>query len=375
MATSWKFKLYVNNTTDRKLTVSSKVLNWGYWDLNDKENSEPIDIEAHTNKQVLGIKAARGTWTGYECSCDWVDSGEEKPNYGTLHLRVDVPFSASNESELKASGLLHVDNWTDLPKSGHNFTRQIELSLVGGNLEVTGDTLEVDETDADDYNYSSYSDQIMNNNDILNDWNKLKEVEQIESFKPLEKLPEEWVYPPKILIGRTQIMDIPKNEWVGLGDPIFETYIQKEQFVDKYFAVGIYTINTDPRTAQSIVAGVETAIEETIEVTSSIKNTLSTHFSIKTSLSAKGTIPRISAELAAALESEFSVTNVTENSYSRVERTTRDIKIGKSDKDRMFVQWMFSEALAIYRVRKNGKVDLIAISEWPIQVINKIYEY
>lgn len=375
MATSWKFKLYVNNATGKKLSVTSKNLNWGYWDLNDVEDREPIDIEPNTSQEVLGIKAARGTWTGYECSCVWSNN-----EAGTLSLYIDVPFSADNESRLSSNGLLRVENWSDLPSSGHAFTRLIDVSLVGGNLAVTNDII-ISDTDTDDDGYCNYLDQQMSNNDIVNDWEKLKAERELEEFDPLAELPDTYKYPPKILIGHTPAFPLSKSSWDGIGDPVFENLYQKQQCVEEYFAVGIYTLNTNPRVNTSIAAGVETAEETTVEVTSSIKNTLTTHYSIKNSLTAKGTVPKISLEVSNTLEAQFSITNVKENSSSKLERTTKTVKIGASDKNRMFVQWLFSEAVAIYRKRKpanpgaEDKIELIAISEWPIMIANKVYEY
>lgn len=334
--TSWKFKLIVNNTTDRKLSLKNKNLNWGHWDLGDKE-APPIDIEARSNQEVLGIRASHGTWTGYQCSCSWVDETKGKESYGSLSLEIDVPFTADNHSKLQKNGYLYIDGWSDLPKRGHHFIRSIDISLIDEKLQVTGDRIESDVFSPEDEEYSSYLDQLMTMNDTVADWEKLKKIEELSYFDPLAKLPGKYKLPPIFLIGRSPIMEIPQKEWPGVGDPIFESFVQKKKYVKEYFAVGIYTVNTDTRATETIVAGVTTAVETTavettVEVTSAIKNTLATHYSIKTSLSAKGTDPKKSVELAATLESEFKIDSAYEESCSKLERETRKVEIAPSEK-------------------------------------------
>ncbi|MGN0435646.1 MAG: hypothetical protein ACI4D8_03340, partial [Wujia sp.] len=82
-----------------------------------------------------------------------------------------------------------------------------------------------------------------------------------------------------------------------------------------------------------------------------------------------------SYSLAAELESEFSISDVHEESSSTMRRETTTYTIGASDKNRIFVQWLLMEALAIYRKKKSGEVELLAISEWPLQVFEKVYDY
>ena len=371
MATDWKFKLFVNNTTGKTLKVSSCNLNWGYWDLNDKENRAPIAIEPGS-REVLGIKAARGTWTGYQCSCVWSDDSKEG-NIGSLALIIDVPFSKKNKSSLESSGLLKIDNWIPLPESGHAFVRTIDLGIVGNTLQVTND--QIQEVPDDESGYQVYSDQITNYNHVVCDWNEFKKVVEKKTYNILEEIPKKYCFPCQTLIGRTPVYTIPKEYWDGLGDPELKNSYQKDAVADEYFAVGIHLVDTDPRKVQSIPKGVEVATEETIEVTSLFKTTLETHFSIKASLNASGTISKIAVALAGVLESEFGIKNITEESVSKMERVKQTVTIGASDKNRLFVQWLFSEAVAIYRRNKDGKVKLIAISEWATQIMDKVYDY
>ena len=115
--------------------------------------------------------------------------------------------------------------------------------------------------------------------------------------------------------------------------------------------------------------GVETVTESSVEVTSSIKSTLEEQFSIRTLLNAEY------AGLTAELEATYGITHTLEESYSRVERKTETVTIGASEKNRLFVPWVFSTILAVYRKKKNGQIDLIGISEWAEEVMDQVYEY
>lgn len=366
MATSWKFKLNVNNHTDREFKVTSKNLNWGYWDLEDVEDKEPIDIKPNTNAQVLGIKAARGTWTGYQCDCTWTDTTEES-SYGTIYLEIDVPFSADNSSKLDVSGDIKISGWEELPEDGHKFSRSIDIFMVDGKIQISS------ENDEDEKAYRVYLKQRNNFNQMIRKWEELEKINAVEYIPVTEIIPVSYIYPPNVIL-RSEATVIPKELWDGFGDPLYETEYQKFKNVDEYFSVGIYTLNTDTRSIQTIAAGVNTVKETSVEVTSFIKDTLTHNTSIKATLEASISKAE-SASLAAELESQYSISDVHEESSNRVNRETVTYTIKESDKNRIFVQWLLMEAVAIYRKKKNGEVGLVAISEWPLQVLDKVYEY
>lgn len=362
---AWEFFLYINNQTGYTLEAEAAKRDWGTWYRDSVDKQGPQNVCAGESVQALGIRAAHGTATGYECRCRWSFKKDGKP-IGSFDLKIDVPFSSSNSSTLTTTGLIRVEGWSDLPKKGHTFTRSITVSELG-QLNSSHD-LEQFLPDPDE---KRYYDLLMTNNELVQNWEQLKQqVPQMESFNPISVLPENYQYPPRsIFVGRTQENVIAHNFWQDIDDPIYDQVWQKELFVDQYFSVGIYSINTDPRSTVNVPKGMEIVTENSVEVTSSITKTLKSTLSLRALLKAEY------SGLAGELETTYSTENVLEESNSRVERTAQTISIGASDHNRLFVPWVFSTAVAVYRKKKDGTVTLIGISEWAQEILDKVYEY
>lgn len=358
---AWEFFLYINNQTSHTLTVDQKKLDWGVWYLDSTDKKAPIQVKPGESVQALGIRAAKGTATGYECRCRWSHKERNKTLY-SIDLKIDVPFSSSNTSSLVAAGDIKVEGWKNIPKSGHNFT--CSITVTEGNCIIEPEA-------ALDSDEKSYVDLLMSNNELIQNWDKLQAgVTEKEQFNPMEEIPKEYLFPPKnIFICRSKANIIPKEDWEQLFDPIYEYTWQKEKHVAEYFSVAVHSVNTNPRNTVSIPIGMEVVQESSVEITSSIKNTLTTTMSIHTLL--KGEYSGVSAEL----EANYSISDVLEKSTSRVEREGKTITIGQSDKNRLFVPWVFSTAVAVYRRKKDGTVSLAAVSEWANEILDKVYEY
>lgn len=364
---AWEFFLYITNRTKYVLTLNSAKLNWGVWYRNSQDNqdeSRPISVTSQESIQALGIRAAHGTATGYECRCVWSVEKDGK-GYGTIDLKINVPYTGKNTSTLTSTKNIRVEGWEDLPQKGHNFTRSIVISDLA-ELSVPNE-LPQQMPDPQD---KAYYDLLMSNNEMVQDWSKLKKLEEKEFFTPIEHLPEKYTFPPReIFVGRSAQNVIRPEMWEQIDDPIYQYFWQKQEYVEQYFSVAIYSVNTDPRQTVSVSKGVEVVQEGSVEVTSSITNTLTTTLSLRALLKAEY------SGLAAELESNYSVEDVRAESNSRVERESKTITIGASEKNRLFVPWVFSTALAIYRQKKDGTITLIGISEWAQEIINQVYEY
>ena len=258
-----------------------------------------------------------------------------------------------------------------MPESGHNFTQSIDIYMVDNKLVLM--RTEEKEADRDETIYKEYMRQRENFNQLVNNWSELEKIKAVENIPVTEVLPDKYIYPPNVIL-RTEAATIPKEMWEGFQDKAYESTYQRVEFVDEYFSVGIYTLNTNPRNNQTIPAGVNTVKETSVEVTSMIKDTLTQNTSIRFAL--QGAISKPEAyNLSAELESQYSISDVHEESTGTVKRETVTYTIEASDKDRIFVQWIIMEAVAIYRKKKNGQVSLVAISEWPLAVMDKVYEY
>ena len=367
----WSLRLNITNGTDRPLTVSGPELRWGWWYTNNKDNTEPVSIPPGKTVYALGIRASSGTWTGYECACSWIDATTDKESYGAISVEIDVPFTADNASSIHVSGVYQQSGWTDLPKRGHNFTRNMTITTMDGKLVA-----ELDEETEDDPDYLRFLEMEVAANEMIQHWPELvKELPEVNQFDPQAVMPDKYLYPPKeFFIARGEVVEIDTADWSGIGDPKYTTAYAKKQFAKRYFAVPVYSINTDPRAVEQIPPGVKKTHMRSVEVTSVIKSTLETNWSIKASLSAEGTNVATTAKVAASLESAFSIRNVREESTQKIEKEETTIEIAAVDYDRLFVPWVFSTAAAIYCEDKKGNFRLVAISQWALLQLFKVYK-
>lgn len=357
----WEMLMDITNNTSQVLTAScDDKPNWGWWYRDGEYKNKPASVNPGETIQAFGLRASRGSSTGYEGSCTW----SLPNNLGRITLYVDVPYSAKNTSTLTVSGPLVVDGWSDIAKSGHRFVRSITISDFGNMVETS-------EVPKDIQDYLDYQQLLVNNNEMIQNWELLKAgVAEKETFNPIVEIPKEYVYPPReIFVGRAKALTIEKKFWGEIKDPIYSEYWQKQNYVSEYFAVEVFSVNTNPRCTESIPAGVKTITETTVEVASSIRSTIETNLSIRALLSATY------GGVAAELETNYSITNALEESASKLERETRNVEIGVSDKNRIYVPWVFSKTVVIYRKSKKGIVTLLGVSEWADEIFNKVYEY
>lgn len=211
----------------------------------------------------------------------------------------------------------------------------------------------------------------INNPDLIQNWERLKnEIPETSSFRILDSLPGEYIYPPvNVFRARSCVTNIDKSYWNDLVDPYYVELWQKEKFVAEYFSVALYSIDTDPKAAQTIPKGIKVVTQSTVEVASTIKNIVESNFSLKTMLGLK------KSGLSASIESNYSIKNVLESSCSRVQRESKTLEIEASNQNRLFVSWVFSKAVLVYRQKISGEIALIGASEWAEQVFDKVYEY
>lgn len=123
MSTEWTFKLIVNNKTKMEFEVMTSDISWGYWYLNNVDNTKPIAIKPNSQSEVFALRAHEGTMTGYQGTCVWKCPGT------TIALMVEVPYmSSENHSSLELSGSYVVEGWKPLEKGKHQFIRTITIS-------------------------------------------------------------------------------------------------------------------------------------------------------------------------------------------------------------------------------------------------------
>lgn len=375
----WTFFLTITNGTDRDLVVSSSNLNWGDWYTNSTDDKGPVTIPAGQTIQAVGARAARGTWTGYEFSCTWTDKVPEgESSYGSVDLYIDVPFSGSNESSLRSTGLLKVGGWEDLPSSGHNFTRAITISTPISNsvdqISNRIDGLMYKEPQVTNDDYPSYLERLYAANPNIQDWSSVEKIlKEVDSFSITNNIPKQFDL-VSTLVARSAPHDIKPELWSGIGDPIYRDPYAQKMGVKRYFAVTLYAVTTNPRSIVSLVRKETRKFSETVEVTTVVHNTLTVNWSIKQSLSDKSAFPELGFELSQEISQEFGVQNVLEVSTTKVNHIEQEQTFtAPDDSDLLIVPWIFSTIVLMYREDKRGHIELIAGSEWAMAQIFKSY--
>lgn len=119
--TEWTYHMVLTNATGEMLTTSGIEKPWGIWYLNSHDDCKPVSIKSGETKEVFGIRASKGTATGYQGQCQWIGSS------GSMILSIDVPYSKDNKSSLSISGLYRVDGWEELPRRGHHFNHALTI--------------------------------------------------------------------------------------------------------------------------------------------------------------------------------------------------------------------------------------------------------
>ena len=224
----WTFFLTITNVTDRDLVVSSSNLNWGDWYTNSSDDNGPVTVPAGQTVQAVGVRAASGTWTGYEFSCVWTDKVPPgATSYGAINLYIDVPFSGSNNSSCTANGLLTIEGWKPLPSDGYNFVSAITINtpiLAAMRDYKTPKTA----NDKDAPQYEEYFQKLYSTNPKIEDWSSVQEnLKEVKSFNINDNIPQK-VELISTLLARSQPYDIEPQSWQGIGDPVYRnSYAQK----------------------------------------------------------------------------------------------------------------------------------------------------
>jgi len=376
---TWTFHLNINNQSGRELATDwgNYHLKWGYWYRGNRDGQAPISVAAGENPQALGIRAARGLAEGYEFTCTWRDPTIGPGNFGTVALHVNVPYAGSNSSSLAVNGLYQQSGWERLPSRGSSFVRSITIMVIEDELvAVDSDSPELEELQEIENSHNQYELLLAQNHELLESWPDLERTVKEGAIVPITSMPEEAKYPPqRFILGRSAPTTIPKRQWDGLADPKYPSLYSKHMRVEEYFSAAVYSINTNPRAWESIPAGTAKKTVRSTEVTSSIKTVLETNFSIKVSLEAKSGNPKLGREIAAKLESTYSQKSVLEKSTTRVDKETVEVNVPAVDFSRLFVPWVFSTAVMIYRKTKKGDYGLVAVSEWADLQLYKTYKH
>ena len=367
--TDWFFRLTIHNNTKYELKVGTCVLNIGQWYTQAVRGKAPVSVGPGRIIEAFGVRGIPGSGPyGYEATGSWTI--KTKAHEGKLDLMVDVPYWSKNKSYLHATGAIKVEGWQPLPKDGKAFKRSITIVDKGEGLiaEVQ------DEAIVPNDKFSSHEQWglPLTNEESISDWPTARSrFEAVKALDPVSIIPKQYRFPNEAkIVARSVKHLVDKSNWKHIDDPDYKTDSDKKNYVDEYFFVSYYSLNTNSAATESIAAGSGLVTTRSIEYASMIKSTLQEVVEIEASIKAEGEV------LAAEVSTAFRITNIREESSSKIERETRQTEIPSKEINRIFVPWVISQSLALYRKAKGKELyKLIAVSEWPRQVINEVYDY
>lgn len=334
------YKLRIKNLTDETLEVDYSNVEHGIWNTNGKKKRKPVKIEPSSDfVEALRINGRDTNWR-FKCQCTW-----KTKKLGSIMIQAHYPHKKKYiQVSMELSGtLLQITEFKNLI-SGANYSEDLTI------FEIEPDKV-----------------------DEIISWESIKALNH--DRETLNKLPAEYNYPPEEkFIGRTEKNIISKSNWEYIKDKKYVSQEQKEYYIEEYFSVVVYSINTDTKATKAIPAGASTSSTNIIEVSTYIKEVLEKNQSIRAciGIELKGKVANFKAEL----EGTYGIKDISEESTNIYNHNEDTIEIrAVEDIDRMYVPWVISKTLIIYRKLKEKGYSVVAISEWVDEKFDKIYPY
>ncbi|KUO73932.1 MAG: hypothetical protein APF77_01615 [Clostridia bacterium BRH_c25] len=120
----WTYKITIANRLDRDLELISKSVPWG------QEKSFPNLIKKG-EVDNFEVDSGAGTMTGIEFYATLQDKLPDaaSAHYGMVNIKVDIPYwKAKNATSCEGTGLLKVDNFTEIPDKAHDYSTTVTVS-------------------------------------------------------------------------------------------------------------------------------------------------------------------------------------------------------------------------------------------------------
>lgn len=355
----WTYSIAIINETDRPLELVSSNVPWGKC-----EHDFPTKIAPKKTGEFKVYSPAGAPWgLEFYFSMRDVPSGNED-GYGFCHFSVDMPYwKHKNTSHFACEGMLGSQGFMEVPDGAHDFSTTVhvfskldrEAIASIENKAIMEDELNVKEPG----NYMN-----------LYGWDKVNSLAVIDDEEtPLEKfIPEQNTIKSRIMFGRTETRSVPKKFWSQIKDKKYPGAYSK-RFVEDYFTVLVYELR---RKELKTIAAKESCKEEVeISNTSTVRRETNTEFLIENTIDMNVSNKEI--DLSANLRTQYDISRLDEYCEENQKTIRIAVEYESADYDRDIVLWRLVEVLELYRINKNGKVELVAIGDYYLTDTQRTY--
>lgn len=209
--------------------------------------------------------------------------------------------------------------------------------------------------------------------EIYKDWSKINALNPMPKAAIRNLIPKENLETSEIILGRSELMEIPKAQWSQIGDKEMPDDYAKANFVDSYFCVCVHVLRRNQMI--QIAANTSKHTQVTIEHSSAVHNSVKKTDRLETVLEAKGTVKGV--ELKAKIGNTFEISKENRYDIEDKRKTVEDINYDKVDYDREIVFWDLSKVVVLFRKLKSGSgsVKMVAMDDYYCDTYQKTYNY
>ena len=355
----WTYSIAIINETDRPLELVSSNVPWGKC-----EHDFPTKIDPKKTGEFKVYSPAGAPWgLEFYFSMRDVPSGDED-SYGFCHFSVDMPYwKRENTSHFACEGMLDSEGFMEVPDRAHDFSTTVhvfskldrEAIASIENKAIMEDELNVKEPG----NYMN-----------LYGWDKVNSLAVIDAEEtPLEMfIPEQNTIKSRTIFARTETSSVPKKFWSQIKDKKYPGAYSK-RFVEDYFTVLVYELRR--KKLKTIVAKKSCKEEVEISNISTVRRETNTEFHIENTIDMNASNKEI--DLSANLRTQYDISRLDEYCEENQKTIRIAVEYESADYDRDIVLWTLVEVLELYRIDKNGKVELVAIGDYYLTDTQRTY--
>ncbi len=351
----WTYKITVVNNLDRALELVSSSIPWG-----KREKDFPQTINAG-EVGVFSVYSPAGTPSGIEFYFSMRDKVNVKgeAHYGSFSFSLDMPYwKHENKSSFECTGILTQNGFQKIPDGNHDFSTTVAISTsLNEALPTQEDS--VDNVTAG-YGYCT-----------LYDWDTVQKLEVID---PDEKtiddyIPKKNISSKRKTVDRTDKISVPQKMWGQIIDKKFPDDYSKQNFVKDYFTVSVYEI----RKNVTVSIAANQSYEKTLEVSnrSTVRRETREEFQIENTITASATGEKSS--LSDTLRMQYQISHLNEYCDENMRSVREVFSYNAVEQDRNVVLWDLAEVLALYRIDKNNKIELVGVGDYFVTSTQKTY--
>lgn len=335
----WTYQLTIINHLDRALELVSSSIPWGR-----KQSAFPGTIEAGGNG-VFSVYAPAGTMTGIEFYFTMSDKCPQgEPSYGSFSVSVDMPYwKHANTGKITCTDLITQKGFEDVPDGAHDYATTATISLTT-------------------YNNANLENDLLAEYCSLYDW---KELESLPVVNPYDysvddAVPEKNILAQRKPVARTERTYIQPEMWNQIVDKKYPSAYSQKNFLSGYFTVSAYEI----RKNKTIPIPANTTYEKEVEITntSTVRRETSSDFQIENTITADGKGEAFN--LSNTLCIRYEMHSLNEYCDENMKMVRETFNYNECDYDRNVVLWDLVKVVALYRVCKNGTIELVGIGDY-----------